>query len=376
MGPTVALTYARTVSDLRVLARTLRGLEWIAGAEVQATLSQPEIAYGHRELRFSVPDLSPQLLALGTVDDVFLVAATAGGLGRARESLAKLAALAEVVDLDSYASMLGRSGSFDVVGSFVGKRNFSRFEIEDAFGAALAAATGWTYESRSGGQPARGNLSLRVHLVDSEATVAVRIAKVPLHRRVYRVASRPGSLHPPLARALALLAGLRPAATLVDPFCGTGTIAIEAKLACPELQASASDLDPEAVDAARRNAAAAGIELELAVRDAGELPAADRVATNPPWEEAVATAGRVRLDPSSFATRLQEVGRSVVLTPPETKLEGVVLENRVRVSGALAAILVLGDRPVDEGGLYGDELKRALAVRDELSEAASSPTSR
>src|SRR5439155_5335261 len=184
------------------------------------------------------------------------------------------------------------------------------------------------------------------------------------------------SLHPPLARALALLAGLRPAATLVDPFCGTGTIAIEAKLACPELQASASDLDPEAVDAARRNAAAAGIELELVVRDAGELPAADRVATNPPWEEAVATAGRVRLDPSSFATRLQEVGRSVVLTRPETKLEGVVLENRVRVSGALAAILVLGERPVDEGGLYGDELKRALAVRDELSEAASSPTSR
>ena len=78
-------------------------------------------------------------------------------------------------------------------------------------------------------EPARGDLSLRVHVVDSEATVAVRIAAAPLHRRAYRVASRPGALHPPLARALALLAGLRSGLSLVDPFCGTGTIPIEAE---------------------------------------------------------------------------------------------------------------------------------------------------
>jgi tRNA (guanine6-N2)-methyltransferase len=354
------------VPDLPILARTLRGLEWIAAAEVQATLAPSRIEHGHRELRFSVTELGDALLRLATVDDVFLVVTRLDEFGRARESLRELTRID--VDLGALAGLLGRRGerTFDVVASFVGKRNYSRFEIEDALGPALAAASGWTYLSRSGGEPARGALSIRVHVVDSKATIAVRIAKVPLHRRAYRVASRPGALHPPLARALALVAGLRPGLTLADPFCGAGTIPIEAKLACPELRANGSDLDPEAVEAARRNAETAGVELELAVRDAADTPQADRVATNPPWEATVRLAGRGTLP-------LESLERAVVLAPE--RLDGAVLENRVRVSGAVASIFVLADEPIDEGGLYGPELKDALALRSDLSEEASSPTS-
>jgi tRNA (guanine6-N2)-methyltransferase len=344
---------------LPILARTVRGLEWIAAAEVQATLGPSRIEQGHRELRF--PAAEPDsVLSLGTVDDVFVVAGIVDGVARSRESLKRLAA-AEV-DLERFRSLLGRGGTFDVVGSFVGKRNYSRFEIEDAIGSALSASSGWTYLSRSGGEPARGELSLRVHVVDSQATLGVRIARVPLHRRAYRVASRPAALHPPLARALALLAGLRPGLSLVDPFCGTGTIPIEARLACPELRASGSDLDAEAVEAARRNAEAAGVELELDVRDAAELSPADRVATNPPWESAVRLAGTGTLP-------LEGAERAVVLAPPERKLERVALETRMRVSGAIAAISVIADEPIDDEGLYGRELSAGL------SEAASSPTS-
>jgi tRNA (guanine6-N2)-methyltransferase len=343
------------VPDLPILARTLRGLEWIAAAEVQATLAATRIEHGHRQLRFSVWELTDSLTALGTVDDVFLVAATLDGVDRARESLERLASAR--VDLDAYASLLGRwqPKTFDVVGSFVGKRNYNRFEIEDAIGSALAASSGWTYLSRSAGEPARGELSLRVHVVDSEATLAVRIAPVPLHRRSYRVASRPGALHPPLARALALLAGVRPGLTLVDPFCGTATIPIEAKLACPELLAIGSDLDPEAVEAASRNAEAAGLEVELAVRDAADLPLTDRVVTNPPWESAIRLAGKGTLP-------LEDVERAVVLAPPEHKLERVALGTRVRVSGAIAAISVVGDEPIDVDGLFGRELSEAQAL--------------
>jgi predicted RNA methylase len=338
----------------------------MAAAEVKATLSPAQIEHGHRELRFSVPELPP-LLSLGTVDDVFVVAGVVEGIDRHRESLRRLAEAD--FDLARYGTLLGRGGSFDVVGSFVGKRNYSRFEIEDAFGSALAAATGWRYLSRSGGEPARGALSVRVHAIDDKATIAVRIGELPLHRRAYRVASRPGSLHPPLARALALLAGLSPGLTLADPFCGTGTIPIEAKLACPQLHARGSDLNAEAIEAARRNVEAAGVDLELAVRDAADLPPADRVATNPPWEASVRSAGRGTLE------SLEGVERLVVLAPPERRLERVVLENRVRVSGAVASMLVVAEEPLDEARLYGRELKDALAVRSDLSEAASSPTS-
>jgi hypothetical protein len=72
---------------------------------------------------------------------------------------------------------------------------------------------------------------------------------------------------------------------------------------------------------------------------------------------------------------LEEVERMVVLAPPERRLDRVVLENRVRVSGAVASMLVLGEEPIDEAGLYGRELNDALALRSDLSEAASSPTS-
>jgi 23S rRNA G2445 N2-methylase RlmL len=363
---------------LEVLARTLRGIEWIAAAEIRAVLGVSEIAHGHRELRFSVPKVTPALLALGTVDDVFLVVAAVEDVGGARKGLAALAGAARRIDLDLFSkrvnivrAVAGRS--FDVVGSFLGERNFSRFELEDAFGTALAPATGWSYLSRSAGDPARGALSLRIHVDGSRATVAVRIAATPLHRRGYRVASRPGSLHPPLARALALLAGLRPGESLVDPFCGAGTVPIEARLACPGIGAAGFDLDEEAIATARRNSAAAGLDVAFAPADAANLPldvgSVDRVAANPPWGSAVALRG----DPIEVNRELLRIlaqgGRVALIGPPARDLPRgleVLVEERVRVSGAVASIVVLarpgsGKAPFDGASLYGRELIAAAS---------------
>jgi 23S rRNA G2445 N2-methylase RlmL len=338
-----------------VLARTLRGIECVASAEVRARLGITDIALGHRELRFAVPEPMPELLALGTVDDVFLVVAELDGASRRRETLARVAAAASNLDLDVIARVLGRKGPrrLDVVGSFLGRRNFSRFELEDAVGSALEAGTGWSYLARTERTPARGELSLRVHLAGSTATLAARIGRLPLHRRAYRIASIPGSLHPPLARALALLAKPRPGATLVDPFCGAGTIPIEAALACRDLRVAGFDLDPRALTAARRNAAAAGVQIFLERADAGALPhpdgAVDCLVANPPWGATVSAAGSLSTDPAAVARELRRVlapgGRMALLTRgfPRGGLD-VVYETRVRVSGALAELVVLTRR--------------------------------
>ena len=313
--------------QLPVLARTLRGIESIASDEIRSRLGVEEITVGHRELRFSVPELTPSLLELGTVDDVFLVTGEIEGVTRHRESLVRVASLRP--DLDELARILGRSGprTFDVVASFLGRRNYSRFELEDAFGGPLADATGWSYLSRAGGARARGELSLRVHVVDSKAALTVRIAEAPLHRRAYRVATVPGSVHPPLARALALLAA-RP---FVDPFCGAGTIPIEGALA--GLRTRGSDIDPSAIEAARLNAASARVDVPFAVADAASLGETDCVVTNPPWGKAV-PAARVSL----------RARRLVLLTAEPTGLDQVALEQAVRVHGALATITVV-ERP-------------------------------
>jgi tRNA (guanine6-N2)-methyltransferase len=312
-----------------VLARTVRGIEWIARDEVRSRLGIDAIDVGHRELRFSLPGLAPGLVELGTVDDVFLVLAEIDGLTRRRESLSRLASLS--LDLDEVARLLGRDGphTVGVTASFLGRRNYNRFELEDA----VAAATDWAHVDRD------GTLSLRMHVVDEVATVAVRIARTPLHRRAYRVATVPGSVHPPLARALALLAGV----PFVDPFCGAGTIPIEGALA--GLATRGGDTDPRAIEAARLNAASAGVDVSFEPADAASLGAVDCIVTNPPWGKAV-PGTRVSL----------QAERLVLLTAEPTGLDHIVLEQTVRVHGALATITVV-ERPGP-------------------SAAASSPTSR
>jgi tRNA (guanine6-N2)-methyltransferase len=288
---------------MQLLARTLRGIEWIARDEVRSRLGIDRVEPGHRELRFTLPELVPELLELGTVDDVFELLAEVDGVTRRREGLARFASLD-----------LGAATTFDVTASFLGKRNYSRFELEDAVAACV-----------SGTRVARGGkVSLRVHVVGEVATIASRLARQPLHRRAYRVATVPGSLHPPLARALALLAG----EPFVDPFCGAGTIPIEGALA--GLQTRGSEIDPRAIDAARLNAAAARVDVPFEVADAASLGETDCIVTNPPWGKAVPET-RISLS----ARRL------VLLAAQPTGFDHVVFEQTVRVHGALATITVV-----------------------------------
>jgi tRNA (guanine6-N2)-methyltransferase len=308
---------------LPFMVRTLRGLENIARAEVEALLGPTPVTVEHRALRFALPGPDPRLLALGTVDDAFLVLGEAGGIDHRRNSLRALAALAAAIDeahvLAAVESLrrIARPVAFDVTASFVGRRNYSRFDIEDHVGRAVAAATGWAW------RPRPTPLSLRVHVLHDAATLSVRLAQRPLHRRSYRIASRPGALHPPLARALAAVAAPAPGHVLVDPTCGVGTIAIEAALLEPRVEAVAFDLEPAAVRAARANAARAGVAARLRVADAARLPlrphSADRVVVNPPWDRAVAAGGGLRRRPRALWIELARVltpgGRLVALLP-------------------------------------------------------------
>lgn len=69
-----------------------------------------------------------------------------------------------------------------------------------------------------------------VRMLNDECTVSVDASGQLLHRRGYRLASAKAPLRETLAAALLLAAGWDEAAPLLDPFCGSGTIAIEAAL--------------------------------------------------------------------------------------------------------------------------------------------------
>jgi 23S rRNA G2445 N2-methylase RlmL len=346
-----------------LLARALHGIEDVAAAEIRERLSPTRLRIAHREIRFESTQLE-QAVSLGVADDVFMVVFDAGPIGRGRSELATLAGRVRSIDLAAAADVIGtvrpvRGVAFDVTASFLGARNFTRFDIEDAIGDAVESATGWCYRSRGEGRPSQTDLSLRAHLTREATTVAVRVAATPLHRRSYRVVSRPGALHPPLARALLWLASPAENAVLVDPFCGTGTIPIEAKLWRPSLTVFGSDLDQAAITAARTNAATASATIELRRADAAYLPAAgnsvDNLVTNPPWGIRVSAAGSLSRTALPFWANadgiLTQAGRIVVtakkrqpsLSIPERTF--AILDRRtVRVSGAIIELLTLGRR--------------------------------
>ncbi len=71
---------------------------------------------------------------------------------------------------------------------------------------------------------------VEVSLVDDMATIDVDTTGVGLHRRGYRTLAAAAQLRETLAAALVQLSFWKPERQLVDPFCGTGTIAIEAAL--------------------------------------------------------------------------------------------------------------------------------------------------
>jgi putative N6-adenine-specific DNA methylase len=69
-----------------------------------------------------------------------------------------------------------------------------------------------------------------VRLVDDKCTISIDTSGELLHKRGYRLEVAKAPLRETLAAALLMASGWEQSATLLDPFCGSGTIPIEAAL--------------------------------------------------------------------------------------------------------------------------------------------------
>ena len=69
-----------------------------------------------------------------------------------------------------------------------------------------------------------------VRIVDDICTISLDTSGALLHRRGYRLETGKAPLRETLAAGIIMAAGWEPTVPLVDPFCGSGTIAIEAAL--------------------------------------------------------------------------------------------------------------------------------------------------
>ncbi len=169
---------------------------------------------------------------------------------------------------------------------------------------------------------------IEISILRDIATLTIDTSGAGLHKRGYRQSGSGAPLRETLAAALVLIARWQPSITLIDPFCGSGTIPIEAALigqniapginrnfAAEEwptipknlwyearrethdllnsnrtLDLSGTDSNPAAIKNARVNAAEAGVEdlIHFQVRPFSELSSKKKygkVICNPPYGE-------------------------------------------------------------------------------------------
>jgi tRNA (guanine6-N2)-methyltransferase len=422
----------RTADDLLLYVATLRGIDHTRAALAELTRRLARIDFA---------------AAISRLGDVRTLPGAEGG------------ASAEGVTFDVVASLLGRrnynryaveDAAGQVVADAVGARYVSRNPDvlhnpdvsrnpgsgRTSGGAAgsgeASAARG---ASRSGGGVVKGaasaadtadsDFTVRLSLSGDTVEVALRVPRKPLHRRPWKLDTGPGTLHPPLAAALVRMAGGGRGSgieitgvggragggargggagggVMLDPFCGDGTIAIEAALAFPDARIVAADLDAERLSNARANALRAGLqsaeyesagyessaiagreperdrerELErerglererehervrFVRSDAGQanwevwgdrLAGFDAVVTNPPWNRAVGAAGTLadaldpfwRRVPNSLTShgRICTIAEADLDVPTHLRRMGysVALTQTIRLAGRVSHVVL------------------------------------
>lgn len=159
-----------------------------------------------------------------------------------------------------------------------------------------------------------------LHRVDRARLESSKVARRPF--------SLPISLHPKFARALVNLSRVPMAGMLLDPFCGTGGILLEASVM--GLRGVGTDREGRMVRGARTAVRAAGARADFAIADAGRLPfrpgSVHGIATDPPYGRAASTRGEAldRLYERAFdaiSDVLPRGGCAAVVMPNEALIE-------------------------------------------------------
>lgn len=207
--------------------------------------------------------------------------------------------------------------------------------IEDAARDGITAQGFTVVEKKVGGS---APISISLRIVRDRCTISIDTSGDPLHQRGYKSEVGPAPLRETLAAAVLRVMEWNPKIPILDPFCGSGTIPIEAALIARGIPAGAgrtfgfnrwpglnrgawasvlaesesvrnqegdiltsingSDIDPNMLEYARRNSARAGVEADVvfSLRDARDiLPApGSLVVANPPFGDRLENRSSVK----------------------------------------------------------------------------------
>ena len=127
----------------------------------------------------------------------------------------------------NWADFLPRDGAFVVTGHCVGSKLFSESDCQSIIKKAIAESLKQSY--RLSWMPETGaRHAIRFHILKDEASIYIDTSGEGLHKRGYRAVAGEAPISETLAAAIADFAHFDGSRPLYDPFCGSGTLLIEA----------------------------------------------------------------------------------------------------------------------------------------------------
>ncbi|MGI9519363.1 MAG: bifunctional 23S rRNA (guanine(2069)-N(7))-methyltransferase RlmK/23S rRNA (guanine(2445)-N(2))-methyltransferase RlmL [Pirellulaceae bacterium] len=305
---------------MNLIAACAFGLEALVKRELIALGYDPQVTQpGRIQFQGDWPDICRANLWLRTADRVLIQAL--------QFEAADFDALFDTVRDHDWSWLLSTESAFPVTGRSRRSGLTSVPAIQRSVKRAIVESLKRSCDTNE--LPETGpTCRIDVALLDDTATLTVDTTGNSLHKRGYRKLAGPAPIKETLAAALVDLSVWNPERVLVDPFCGTGTIPIEAALigmniapglqrsfsSCEwpqitqdqwnearahaqaqsrndvELQISGTDIDAASLELARFHARKAGVEHQIhfqqkAFADFRSKRDYGVIVTNPPYGE-------------------------------------------------------------------------------------------
>ena len=244
---------------------------------------------------------------------------------------------------------LEKAKSFRVTSQRVGEHDFTSIQIQKFAGQALLEKYGKKVDLKN------FDLNVICDVVGNKCFIGLQLTKESLHKRFERIFNHPAAIKAPLAYAMLKLANLQKNEILLDPFCGGGTIPIEAaQIYNGKIKIFASDINEKFIEGAKLNAKSAKVEdfIKFKVADARKLDKfytkVNKIVTNPPYGIRMAKEKNIKPIYFNFLLSASKIldkdGRIVLITLRAGSFRYLVFKTK--------KFSILHERVVESGGLY------------------------
>ncbi len=195
--------------------------------------------------------------------------------------------------------------------------------------------------------PSNYDCELRIECRNTTADLFWKLWNVPDERYGWRVGTIPASIHPATATALAYYAksliGDRRSVTVIDPFCGSGSLLFAMETVCTCRGLLGIDQSGRAIEIARKNAKAGNSKARFVCRDVlrfATKTGADVVLTNMPFGNRVGSHKGNEALYSAFVKKLPhlltETGVAILYTAEGRLIERLLAQNsKLQLTGSM-----------------------------------------